>query len=613
MTNNIIDWFGTNSQPFFLTAFGNYIYASIFDGSIAEIIQINLKTANLDTFWVLNDIAYGLVIREEYLYASTNSYGGGIAQIKYGEPFSPSNPPTTNWATITTGSPRGLAVFGNYMYVACVDVSPGPDVISKIELNNPTNIVASWATGFDAPEGLVIDADGEYMYVANNASGTISKVDVSTGAIVKLDWCLLNLVYGLAIYGPYMYASTNSIESTIIQINLKDGSINNSNWFDGLSSPQGLCAFDSFLYVANGGNQTISKLELPPTPPTPPTPISNICFPAKTPITTDQGNIPIECVDPDIHTIDNKKIVAITKTISLDEYLICIEKDAIDFNYPNKTTLISKDHKVFYEGEMFRAEEFAEEFEDVYRIEYNGEILYNVLMEEHDNMRVNNLICETLHPKNIIAKLYSKHLDEEYKNKFITLLNNFFTATDSNDELRSEHDISEQIESLDEENYNNLVKYLNQEITKIISNKTQPETICLDLRKEDEEIQNIILTYSTNDNTKLLSKLAKRKNDTTRNIESKIMAKISMHDETTNLALISKIAKKASKVVICNEDEIKKKKQFLELEKNRDKRFDEILRQYKKAISKSRTQKKTIFSEQEKLKTKGATQKQRNY
>ena len=27
-------------------------------------------------------------------------------------------------------------------------------------------------------------------------------------------------------------------------------------------------------------------------------------------------------------------------------------------------------------------------------------MLYNVLMEEHDKMVVNNLICETLHPEN---------------------------------------------------------------------------------------------------------------------------------------------------------------------------------------------------------------------
>lgn len=42
----------------------------------------------------------------------------------------------------------------------------------------------------------------------------------------------------------------------------------------------------------------------------------------------------------------------------------------------------------------------------VYNIKYNGEILYNILIEKLDKMVINNLICEALHPENGIAKLY---------------------------------------------------------------------------------------------------------------------------------------------------------------------------------------------------------------
>ena len=55
---------------------------------------------------------------------------------------------------------------------------------------------------------------------------------------------------------------------------------------------------------------------------------------------------------------------------------------------------------------MIKAKEFTNMFENVYKVKSNGEILYNVLMEKHDKMIVNNLICETLHPENSIAKLY---------------------------------------------------------------------------------------------------------------------------------------------------------------------------------------------------------------
>ena len=58
---------------------------------------------------------------------------------------------------------------------------------------------------------------------------------------------------------------------------------------------------------------------------------------------------------------------------------------------------------------MLRANDFIQLYENVYKIPYKGEVLYNVLMEEHEKLVVNNLICETLHPNNKIAKLYKKY------------------------------------------------------------------------------------------------------------------------------------------------------------------------------------------------------------
>ena len=134
--------------------------------------------------------------------------------------------------------------------------------------------------------------------------------------------------------------------------------------------------------------------------------ISNICFIAGTPVTTDQGNIPIEKIDSAIHTIRNKKIVAITKTVTQDKYLVCFEKDALGKNIPSLRTTISKNHNLFYNGKMRMAKEFLKDFDNVVKVKYTKEILYNVLLEEHDKMMVNNLICETLHPENGVAKVY---------------------------------------------------------------------------------------------------------------------------------------------------------------------------------------------------------------
>jgi uncharacterized protein YbaR (Trm112 family) len=160
------------------------------------------------------------------------------------------------------------------------------------------------------------------------------------------------------------------------------------------------------------------------TPPPIPDPIvSDICFPAGTPIKTDQGIIAIERIKPNFHTINKKPIVEITKTISPDNFLVEIKKDALGLNYPIHNTTMSQHHKVFFQGKMREANVFLDQFK-VIKVKYTGEILYNVLMEDYWRMSVNNLICETLHPDNVIAKLYTKKdkNTHEIRDKIVVLL-----------------------------------------------------------------------------------------------------------------------------------------------------------------------------------------------
>lgn len=137
-----------------------------------------------------------------------------------------------------------------------------------------------------------------------------------------------------------------------------------------------------------------------------PTPTANICFPAGTPILTDQGNLAIEQINEFVHTIGNKKIVAVVKTKSTDDYLVCFEKDSLGTNVPSQRTLVSGEHGIMFKGKMRKAKCFLAKFQRVGKVRYNGETLYNVLMEEHNAMLVNNLVCETLNPNNAIAKLH---------------------------------------------------------------------------------------------------------------------------------------------------------------------------------------------------------------
>ena len=139
--------------------------------------------------------------------------------------------------------------------------------------------------------------------------------------------------------------------------------------------------------------------------------LSNICFPSNTPITTDQGIVSIDKINTSFHTIRNKPIVHITKTKTTDKYLICFKKNSLGMNYPNQNTVMSKHHKVVYKGQLIEAYKLVNRVTNVTKIPYKGELLYNVLMEKYSPMVVNNLTCETLHPNNLVAKLYT-HIEK---------------------------------------------------------------------------------------------------------------------------------------------------------------------------------------------------------
>jgi uncharacterized repeat protein (TIGR03803 family) len=152
-------------------------------------------------------------------------------------------------------------------------------------------------------------------------------------------------------------------------------------------------------------------------------PVSNICFPAGTPVKTDQGIVPIEYIDITYHTINQKEIKCVTETRTIDRFLVRFKKNSLGMNYPYKDTIMTKDHKVKHNGKLLPAMHFAKRFSNVTFVKYRGEILYNVLLENYSTMNINNLICETLHPDNIIAKLYTNRFTEEYNHKVVDVMN----------------------------------------------------------------------------------------------------------------------------------------------------------------------------------------------
>jgi surface protein len=134
-------------------------------------------------------------------------------------------------------------------------------------------------------------------------------------------------------------------------------------------------------------------------------PTSPICFPSGTPITTDQGNFPIETLTT--QTIKGYPI-DLTKTISPDSYLVCFEKHSLSHNIPSTKTILSKNHRVDFGYHRLKANDYIGMFDGIYKIPYHKQPLYNVLLPIHSTMKVNHMTCETLHPNHIIAKIHKK-------------------------------------------------------------------------------------------------------------------------------------------------------------------------------------------------------------
>jgi sulfur relay (sulfurtransferase) DsrF/TusC family protein len=84
---------------------------------------------------------------------------------------------------------------------------------------------------------------------------------------------------------------------------------------------------------------------------------------------------------------------------------------------------MTKEHKVMYKGKMVQAYKFLNISSEVKRVKYSGETDYNVLQEQYGTMIVNNLICETLHPDNLIAKIYRNRFTDEYNDRVIYIMN----------------------------------------------------------------------------------------------------------------------------------------------------------------------------------------------
>lgn len=160
-------------------------------------------------------------------------------------------------------------------------------------------------------------------------------------------------------------------------------------------------------------------------------PVARICFAAGTFVSTDQGEIQIQKLKPGIHTINNKKILHITKTFSDENYLVKIRHGAFSKNSPSKDLILTGNHLLKVGSLTYEPKNLIDggKFK---KLPYNNEPLYNILMENYSFINVQNVLAETLNPKNIWAKLSLLNVSSELKDNMIlkygkSIKNNNFT------------------------------------------------------------------------------------------------------------------------------------------------------------------------------------------
>lgn len=135
-------------------------------------------------------------------------------------------------------------------------------------------------------------------------------------------------------------------------------------------------------------------------------PSSIVCFLEGTPVLSDQGYVEIQDLKAGKHTFDGYDLKCITITKSLDPFLIKISANCFENNVPSHDLVTTFHHKVFVNGKYIEAGRLLNHYPGVQAIEYCGELLYNMVLEEHHKVSVYNIMCETLAPDCEVARYF---------------------------------------------------------------------------------------------------------------------------------------------------------------------------------------------------------------
>jgi hypothetical protein len=419
-------WTDPTATPQVLTHFqGGYAYGINSSQQIVGVAGFSDGTLPGPAYWPAPDasplplatlpdypvgLAYGINNSQQIVGAFLNITNAKASPVYWSSP---------------TALPQSLPMLSGYTEGLAYGINNSQQIIGML-VNNATAILVYWSTPKTPPQ-QIRDIDLDIF-----ASGFIKLADINDSQ----QMVSFNVVNTLPIpsYSPNLTSSPQALPVLPDYLVGIASGINNSQqivgtlgfgkdlipfyWSSPTAPPQPLALLPGYTQgLASGINDTAQV-------------ISNICFLSGTPIQTNQGIIAIEKLNTNLHTINNQPIKHITQTTTLDKYLICFQKDALGRNVPCATTIMSKEHKIDFEGQLIPAYRFLNFSRAVTKVKYTGQILYNVLLDNYDRINVNNLICETLHPENIIAKLYSNNYTDNARNNIIIKMNTSLEAGD---------------------------------------------------------------------------------------------------------------------------------------------------------------------------------------
>ena len=340
---------------------------------------------------------------------------------------------TTTIGTGTYGTPGGIGILGSFIgtrddinaataqtalgifrtttlppVLASLPTTPFPDKIDNIYTFLPNrNYQTASSFSFDADSIIILDGSSRA-----NPNFYISSTSVGADAIT------MNGGIEIRLYGDNSASSANVYW-------LSDGGIKFTgpmlSLIPGNFIARNTIIVDDRLVVRGrllSQTRTVRFIEISSVNTTPIIGIENpICFPGYTPITTDQGTFPIIELLPGVHTIRGKRIVAVPQGKPRHMTgLVCFEKHSIGFNIPSQRTEMTGEHKILYNDKMIEARKFVGKIigrlGSIHIVPFDGEVIYNILLDDHSTVLVNNMVCETLDPENIVARLYQVDMGE---------------------------------------------------------------------------------------------------------------------------------------------------------------------------------------------------------